>query len=125
MIKAEFDRRMALPNKKKSKLVRRMREYAAAVWQTAEKVHLLMLDDEQPENEKQRLDPDHWWGKKIIYLQCDQIKLFDSGQKGTPKNEKQKDWIKIDEERNNNCLESDHMNFFIQQSRTLEATRSH
>ena len=60
VIKAEFDRRMALPNKKKSKLVRRMREYAAAVWQTAEKVHLLMLDDEQPENEKQRLDPDHW-----------------------------------------------------------------
>jgi len=65
VIKAEFDRRMALPNKKKSKLVRRMREYAAAVWQTAEKVHLLMLDDEQPENEKQRLDPDHWYENNL------------------------------------------------------------
>jgi len=61
IIKAEFDRRMALPDKNKTKLVKRMREYAAACWQTCEKMHLLMLDDEQPENEKQRLDPDHWY----------------------------------------------------------------
>ena len=40
--------------------VKRMREYAAASWQTCEKMHLLMLADEQPENEKQRMDPDHW-----------------------------------------------------------------
>jgi len=61
IIKDEFDRRMALPDKNKTKLVKRMREYAAASWQTCEKLHLLMLDDDQPENEKQRLDPDHWY----------------------------------------------------------------
>ena len=61
LIKDEFDRRMALPDKNKTKLVKRMREYAAACWQTCEKMHLLMLDDDQPENEKQRLDPDHWY----------------------------------------------------------------
>jgi len=61
IIKAEFERRMALPDKNKIKLVKRLREYAAACWQTCEKMHLLMLDDEQPENEKQRLDPDHWY----------------------------------------------------------------
>jgi len=61
IIKDEFDRRMALPDKNKTKLVKRMREYAAACWQTCEKMHLLMLDDDQPENEKQRLDPDHWY----------------------------------------------------------------
>ena len=38
-----------------------MREYANACWKTCEKLHLLMLDDDQPENEKQRLDPDHWY----------------------------------------------------------------
>merc|ERR1719495_1396361 len=52
---------MGLPDKNKTKLVKRMREYAAACWQTCEKMHLLMLDDDQPENEKQRLDPDHWY----------------------------------------------------------------
>merc|ERR1711935_308998 len=40
---------MALPDKNKTKLVKRMREYAAACWQTCEKLHLLMLDD------------DHWY----------------------------------------------------------------
>ena len=38
-----------------------MREYAAACWQTCEQLHQLMLDDDQPENEKMRLDPDHWY----------------------------------------------------------------
>ena len=28
---------------------------------TMESVHQLMLDDEIPENERSRLDPDHWW----------------------------------------------------------------
>lgn len=65
VIKAEFDRRMALPGKKKSKLMRRMREYAAAAWMTCEKLHQLMLDDDQPENEKQRLDPDHWYENNL------------------------------------------------------------
>ena len=38
-----------------------MRDFASAAWQTCEQMHLLMLDDDQPENEKQRLDPDHWY----------------------------------------------------------------
>ena len=38
-----------------------MREFASACWQTCENIHQLMLDDDQPENEKQRLDPDHWY----------------------------------------------------------------
>merc|ERR1712001_573102 len=65
IIKAEFERRMALPDKNKMKLVKRLREYAAGCWQTCEKLHLLMLDDDQPENEKQRLDPDHWYENNL------------------------------------------------------------
>ena len=38
-----------------------MRDYAAACWETCEQLHRLMLQDEQPENEKQRMDPDHWY----------------------------------------------------------------
>ena len=33
-----------------------MREYAGACWKTCEKLHLLMVDDDQPENEKQRFN---------------------------------------------------------------------
>ena len=36
-----------------------MREYAGACWKTCEKLHLLMVDDDQPENEKQRLEIIH------------------------------------------------------------------
>lgn len=61
VIKEEFERRLALSDAKESKFERRMKEYAAACWQTCEQMHLLMLDDEQPENEKQRLDADHWY----------------------------------------------------------------
>ena len=43
----------------------RMREYSAASWRTAEAIHLLMLDDDQPENEKVRLDPDHWYENNL------------------------------------------------------------
>ena len=42
-----------------------MREFAAASWKTCEKLHLLMLDDDQPENEKVRLDPDHWYENNL------------------------------------------------------------
>ena len=38
-----------------------MRDYAAACWETCEQLHRLMLQDEQPENEKQKMDPDHWF----------------------------------------------------------------
>jgi hypothetical protein len=30
-----------------------------------ESLHKLMLDDEQPENEKARLDPDHWYENNL------------------------------------------------------------
>ena len=57
----ELNRRLALPKQKKIELEERMREYAAASWKTAQELHMLMLDDDKPENEKQRLDPDHWY----------------------------------------------------------------
>ena len=37
-----------------------MRDYAKACWATMEAMHQLFLMDEQPENEKARMDPDHW-----------------------------------------------------------------
>ena len=93
LIRKEFQRRLALPDVKRSKFSRRyeihiqqkfassirhtkicnlvyeiksfftirMREYAAASWATCEQMHKLMLDDDQPENEKQRLVNDYWY----------------------------------------------------------------
>jgi len=63
LITKEFNKKWSqyAPKLKRSKFVRRMRDFASAAWQTCEQMHLLMLDDDQPENEKQRLDPDHWY----------------------------------------------------------------
>jgi len=62
VIQKEFDMRSGeLTEESRSKLVRRMEAYATACWSTCEAMHQLMLDDEQPENEKARLDPDHWY----------------------------------------------------------------
>jgi len=62
VIQKEFDMRSGeLTEETRSKLVRRMEAYATACWSTCEAMHQLMLDDEQPENEKARLDPDHWY----------------------------------------------------------------
>lgn len=78
LIGHEFERRLITHQRKKAKFIRRfhifkrdyasnlifayrMREYAFACWQTCEQLHQLMLDDDQPENEKMRLDPDHWY----------------------------------------------------------------
>merc|ERR1719249_319827 len=78
VIATEMDRRLGLDERKKSgirppsaigfyksdgkvKFEAGMRDYAAACWQTCEQLHMLMLDDEQPENEKQKMDPDHWY----------------------------------------------------------------
>ena len=47
--------------KKKKKLCLSLRDYAHSAWSTMEVMHQLMLDDDQPENEKARLDPDHWY----------------------------------------------------------------
>ena len=65
VIRAEFRRRLALEKKGKKKFVHRMQEYAAACWATMEQMHKLFLDDEQPENEKARLDPDHWYENNL------------------------------------------------------------
>jgi len=62
VIKNEFDKRSAdLTEEMSSKFVKEMDAYATACWSTCEAMHKLMLDDEQPENEKARLDPDHWY----------------------------------------------------------------
>ena len=62
VIKDEFRRRFAsLEPRRKRKFVHRMEEYAAACWSTCEAMHQLMLEDEKPENEKDRMDPDHWY----------------------------------------------------------------
>jgi len=62
VISAELDRRLGVEgDKKKAKFEAGMRDYAAACWQTCESLHMLLLEDEQPENEKQKMDPDHWF----------------------------------------------------------------
>ncbi len=66
VIRAEFRRRLNQEKKLgKKKFVHRMEEYAAACWATMEQMHHLFLDDEQPENEKARLDPDHWFENNL------------------------------------------------------------
>jgi hypothetical protein len=66
VIKAEFENRCeGVDRSTKKKLIRRMEEFANACWMTCEAMHQLMLDDEQPENEKARLDPDHWYENNL------------------------------------------------------------
>ena len=61
LIKNELKKQSAIPEKSQNEIEESMKEFASACWQTCEKLYQLMLDDEQPENEKQRLDPDHWY----------------------------------------------------------------
>jgi len=63
VIRAEF--RRVYPLMKEKVFVSHMRAYAASSWATLESVHKLQLDDDQPENEKQRLDPDHWYENNL------------------------------------------------------------
>jgi len=63
VIKTEFNR--AFPLMKEKVFVKHMRSFAAASWATMESIHQLVLDDEQPENEKMRLDPDHWYENNL------------------------------------------------------------
>jgi protein-tyrosine phosphatase len=42
-----------------------MRTFSSACWATCEVMHQLVLDDEQPENERTRLDPDHWYENNL------------------------------------------------------------
>ena len=65
VIRQEFDRRLEEGPANRKKFEHRMREYAQAAWTTMEAMHRLFLDDEQPENEKARLDPDHWYENNL------------------------------------------------------------
>jgi len=66
VIKKEFRRGFAeLDPDDRSNFERRMKEYASACWATCESMHKQLLDDEQPENEKARLDPDHWYENNL------------------------------------------------------------
>ena len=42
-------------------LVHHMNSFTSAAWATMESLHQLMLEDGIPENERARLDPDHWY----------------------------------------------------------------
>jgi len=45
--------------------VSHMHTYTKAAWATMESVHQQMLEDDQPENERVRLDPDHWYENNL------------------------------------------------------------
>ena len=59
LFRNEFNQWLAM-ERKRSKFERHMRDFAKAAWATMEAMHQLFLVDEQPENEKARMDPDHW-----------------------------------------------------------------
>jgi len=42
-----------------------MRTFSSACWASMESLHQQMLDDETPENERLRLDPDHWYENNL------------------------------------------------------------
>jgi len=59
VIKKEFLHRMEIMEQ--SDFINHMHTYAAACWAMLESAHQQFLEDEQPENERARLDPDHWY----------------------------------------------------------------
>jgi len=59
VIKKEFVAKLDLMDHQE--FINHMHTFASAAWATMESVHQLMLDDEIPENERKRLDPDHWY----------------------------------------------------------------
>jgi len=63
VIQKEFQRSFAMYKQKE--FVSHMKSYAAACWATTEGIHCLMLEDEKPENERTRLDPDHWYENNL------------------------------------------------------------
>jgi protein-tyrosine phosphatase len=64
VIRAEFTKRQGQGLAKK-KFEHRMTEFAKAAWATMEAMHQLFLDDEKPENERERMDPDHWFENNL------------------------------------------------------------
>jgi len=59
VIRKEFLHRMDIMEQ--SEFISHMHTYASASWATLESVHQQLLEDDQPENERARLDPDHWF----------------------------------------------------------------
>jgi len=67
LIKSEFHRRLQEEEEAEdhSRFIAKMEEFARASWAACEAMHLLMLEDEKPENEKDRMDPDHWYENNL------------------------------------------------------------
>jgi len=59
VIEKEFFNKM--DTMEQAELIIHMHTYASACWAAMESLHQQFLDDDQPENERVRLDPDHWY----------------------------------------------------------------
>merc|ERR1719384_426022 len=59
VIKKEFMLKMDVMDQQE--FIQHMHTYASACWAATEAVHQVQLDDDIPENERARLDPDHWY----------------------------------------------------------------
>lgn len=63
VIEDEFNRCSEMMDQ--MEFVYHMRTYATACWATMESLHQQFLEDETPENERARLDPDHWYENNL------------------------------------------------------------
>jgi len=63
VITKEFNRSIDIMGQEE--FVSHMHTYTAAAWATMESLHQQMMDDDQPENERKRLDPDHWYENNL------------------------------------------------------------
>jgi len=63
VITKEFNR--CVDSMDQDQFVNHMHTYTAACWATMESVHQQTLEDDQPENERSRLDPDHWYENNL------------------------------------------------------------
>lgn len=59
VIKKEFMLKMDVMDQQE--FIHHMHTYASACWAATEAVHQVQLEDDIPENERARLDPDHWY----------------------------------------------------------------
>jgi len=50
---------------KQRDFIKHMHTYASAAWASMEGIHQVFLDDDIPENERTRLDPDHWYENNL------------------------------------------------------------
>merc|ERR1712038_1343568 len=63
VIVKEFNR--CSGNMSEADFVYHMRTFSSACWASMESLHQQMLEDETPENERLRLDPDHWYENNL------------------------------------------------------------